>query len=226
MTRLPIPAWGLYAITREGYPDMPGLVDAVSAAIRGGAAIVQYRAKNPLDAWAEASALLEVCHAAGVPFIVNDDVGLAAGIGADGVHLGRHDVALAEARERLGADAIIGVSCYDSVECAVQAEALGASYVAFGRFFSSHTKPDAPCAYLQTLTEARKRVGLPIVAIGGITARNGGALVSAGADLLAVIDGVFGAADPESAAREFRSLWPLGFHTNAHATQYFFSGFG
>ena len=208
MNRLPFPARGLYAITREGYPDAAALAEAVAAAVRGGAAVVQYRAKSAADAEAEARRLLEICRAGGVPLIVNDGVDLAARIGADGVHLGKDDAGLAEARAMLGAHAIIGVSCYDSVERAVEAEAADADYVAFGRFFPSRTKPGAPCAHLETLAAAKARLRVPVVAIGGITAENGGTLVSAGADLLAVIEGVFGDADPERAARRIISLWP------------------
>lgn len=202
------PSRGLYVITRAGYPDPHHLTEAVAAALRGGAAVVQYRAKQPTDPLGEAAALLAICRQSGVPLIVNDDVELGAAIGADGVHLGREDGALAAARRRLGPGAIIGVSCYDSVERAVQAVAEGADYVAFGRFFPSATKPLAPCAALATLAEARRRIRVPIVAIGGITTANGGALIAAGADLLAVVEGIFGGDDPESAAREFRKLWP------------------
>jgi thiamine-phosphate pyrophosphorylase len=204
---LPFPRRGLYAITREGYPDAAALAEAVAASLRGGAAVVQYRAKSAA-AETEARVLLDVCRAAGVPFIVNDDVALALRVGADGVHLGRDDAGLAEARDLLGGGAIIGVSCYDSVERALHAEAAGADYVAFGRFFPSRTKPGASCARLDTLAAARQRLRVPIVAIGGITAENGGSLLKAGASVLAVIDGVFGAADPERAAERFRALWP------------------
>jgi thiamine-phosphate pyrophosphorylase len=207
MSRLPFPPLGLYAITREGYPDAAALAEAVAAAIRGGAAVVQYRAKSAADPVAEAERLLAVCRAGGVPLVINDDVELAGRIGADGVHLGKDDPDLEEARRILGPDAIIGVSCYDSVERAVQAEAAGAGYVAFGRFFPSRTKPGAPCARLETLVEAKRRLSVPIVAIGGITPENGGPLLEAGAGLLAVIDGVFGAGDPERAARRFAPLF-------------------
>jgi thiamine-phosphate pyrophosphorylase len=203
MSRLPFPTRGLYAITREGYPDAAALAEAVAAAIRGGAAVAQYRAKSAADPLAEAERLLAVCRAGGVPLIINDDVELAGRIGADGVHLGKDDPNLEKARRILGPDAIIGVSCYDSVERAVQAEAAGAGYVAFGRFFPSRTKPGAPCARLETLAGAKRRLSVPIVAIGGITPENGGPLLEAGAGLLAVIDGVFGAGDPERAARRF-----------------------
>lgn len=207
MSRLAFPPQGLYAITREGYPDPERLGEAVAAAIRGGAVAVQYRAKAAADPLREAERLLAVCRAAGVPLIVNDSVDLAARIEADGVHLGRDDVALAEARQRLGPGAIIGVSCYDSLERAIQAAAGGADYVAFGRFFPSRTKPTAPCARLETLHEARRRLAVPIVAIGGITPGNGDSLVRAGAGLLAVIEAVFGEDDPERAARRFRPVF-------------------
>lgn len=168
------PDTGLYAITREGYHDVEALAEAVAAAVRGGAVAVQYRAKAAADPLAEAERLLAICRAAAVPLIVNDDVALAHRIGADGVHLGRDDMSPAEARRRLGPDAIVGVSCYDSVECAVRAEEAGAAYVAFGRFFPSATKPGAPCARLETLARAKQRVRVPVVAIGGITPVMGG----------------------------------------------------
>jgi thiamine-phosphate pyrophosphorylase len=206
-TPLPFPPRGLYAVTLESYPDARTLAEAVAAAIRGGAAVVQYRAKSARDPEAEAAAVLAACRAAGVPLIVNDDLDLAARIGADGVHLGRHDAPLGEARRVLGEAAIVGVSCYDSVDLAVAAEAAGASYVAFGCFFPSRTKPAAPPARLEVLAEAKRRVRVPVVAIGGITAENGGALLAAGADLLAVVGGVFGADDPEAAAWRFRALF-------------------
>ncbi|BBA34709.1 thiamine-phosphate synthase [Methylocaldum marinum] len=205
--RLPFPRAGLYAITRENYPNEQALADAVAAAIRGGAVAVQYRAKASRDPLREAAKLLAVCRESGVPLIINDDVELARCVEADGVHVGKDDQSLAEARGVLGPAAIIGVSCYDSVELAVQAEANGASYAAFGRFFPSKTKPDAPCARLETLAEAKRRVSIPIAAIGGVTPENGGLLVDAGADFLAVIEAVFGGADPEPAASDFLPLF-------------------
>lgn len=210
---LPFPSSGLYAITRDDARSRTDdLAAGVRGAIRGGVAVVQYRAKGSnRDTVADASALLSTCHAAGVPLIVNDDIELALAVGADGVHLGRDDMSLAEARQRLGAAAIIGVSCYDDADRAAAAEAGGADYVAFGRFFPSASKPLAPCARLETLREARRRLGLPIVAIGGITPENGRVLLQAGADLLAVIEGVFGdPRGPECAARAFRELWAAG----------------
>ena len=202
------PVQGLYVITRETEDSLDDWLAGVAAAIRGGAAVVQYRAKAPRDPVGEAAALLDLCRSAAIPLIINDDVELAAMIGADGVHLGREDGSLAAARKRLGADAIIGMSCYDSLERALDATAASADYVAFGRFFPSATKPQAPRARLETLQAARDKLTIPLVAIGGITADNGQPLVEAGADLLAVIEGVFSAeGGPESAARRFRRLW-------------------
>jgi thiamine-phosphate pyrophosphorylase len=205
--RLPFPRSGLYAITREAYRNEQALAEVVSAAIRGGAAVVQYRAKSSRDPLREAASLLSVCRDGGVPLIINDDVELARRVGADGVHVGKDDLSLTEARDVLGPNAIIGVSCYDSVDLAVRAEAGGANYVAFGRFFPSKTKPDAPCARLETLAEAKRRLCIPIVAIGGVTPENGGLLLKAGADLLAVIEAVFGAPHPGLAAAEFLPLF-------------------
>lgn len=204
---LPFPKRGLYAITPDEILEEQALLRAVRAAIAGGAAVIQYRCKSPPTRRRIAVALLAECRRGGVPLIINDDVELALEIGADGVHLGRDDIGIAEARARLGIDTIIGVSCYDSVERAANAQRLSATYVAFGRFFPSRTKPQAPCAHLATLNAARSTIRLPIVAIGGITPENGGVLLEAGADLLAVIDAVFGTADPRTAAQRFHPLF-------------------
>ncbi|MEN9682125.1 MAG: hypothetical protein RLZZ627_2018 [Pseudomonadota bacterium] len=203
----PFPSQGLYVITRDLESDRTTLIDEVRAALLGGAGVVQYRAKDGRSTSDEALSLLEVCRNLGAPLIINDDVALAVEVGADGVHLGRDDGGLASAREALGPQAIIGVSCYDDLTRALNAQKAGASYVAFGRFFPSLTKPYAPCASLDTLRLARSQLDVPIVAIGGITKENGETLISAGADLLAVIEGVFGQKSPETAARGFRDLW-------------------
>ncbi|MDD5215567.1 MAG: thiamine phosphate synthase [Methylococcales bacterium] len=137
-----------------------------------------------------AQQLLKLCHTYNVPLIINDNVELADKIGADGVHLGKEDGSISQARARLGEKAIIGVSCYNSLERAVAAEKEGATYVAFGRFFSSTSKPLAAPAQIGTLTAARKILTVPIVAIGGILPENGASLLNAGADLLAVIGGL------------------------------------
>jgi thiamine-phosphate pyrophosphorylase len=187
-------------------------LDAVEAAIRGGARLVQYRDKSSGHARreAEARSLLRLCRDHGVPLIVNDDVDLAATLGADGVHLGKDDGAVSAARVRLGPRAIIGVSCYDSLDRAVQAAHDGADYVAFGSFFASASKPLAVRAPLSLLKDARARLDIPLCAIGGITPANGGELLQAGAHMLAAIQGLFGAADVQVAAREYAKLFRLG----------------
>ena len=196
---------GLYAISDGPRPD---LLAAVKAALRGGAALLQYRDKTADSARRafEARALRELCARFEVPFIVNDDVELALAVGADGVHLGEDDGEIAAARARLGAGAIIGASCYDSLARARQLAAAGADYLAFGAFFASPTKPNARRATPDLLREA-KPLGLPLVAIGGITPDNAPPLVEAGADFLAVISGVFAQADPEAAARSYATLY-------------------
>ena len=204
---LSFPHYGLYAITAESHTTPEQLAQAVNAALRGGAKVIQYRAKSSANRLVEAQLLLALCHAFQVPLIINDDVELALAIGADGVHLGKDDGSIVEARRRLGEKAIIGVSCYNSVERALESQVAGASYVAFGRFFPSSSKPNAPCAQLETLVSAKQLLHLPIVAIGGITPANGQSLLEAGADLLAVIDGVFGASDSEHAALAFKPLF-------------------
>lgn len=207
----PTERYGAVAVQTAGIRTTSAaiLADQAAQAIAGGARLIQYRNKggDPAQRLQEAEALRSVCRAAAVPFIVNDDVALAAHIGADGVHLGRGDADPAAARERLGPDALIGVSCYDSLERAIHAQAVGADYVAFGRFFPSRTKPLATPATTELLCRAREILDIPLVAIGGITPDNGGILIAAGADMLAAIDAVFGRADIRAAAAAFASLF-------------------
>jgi len=200
---------GLYAITDTTLTPGDTLIPAVAAALRGGARVIQYRDKSQDAArrTEEAAALNSLCKDHGALLIINDDVQLAADIGAAGVHLGRDDAALPAARKRLGNGAIIGVSCYNQLTRAQAAAEQGADYVAFGRFFPSQTKPDALAATPELLRAARHALALPLVAIGGITPDNGGLLLDAGADMLAVIHGVFGQPDIEAAARRFAVLF-------------------
>lgn len=196
---------GVYAITDGPRAD---LLAAVQATLAGGARLVQYRDKGRDEDRREheAHALLALCARHAVPLIINDDVELAARIGADGVHLGADDVDVAEARRRLGANAIIGVSCYGSAERARLLARDGADYLAFGAFFPSPTKPHAPRTTPDVLREARA-LGLPLVAIGGINVDNARPLIDAGADFIAVISSVFAAPDIERATRELSSLY-------------------
>ena len=197
------PRRGLYLVTPDPLPDA-----ALIARLLPYAACLQYRSKQDDDVVRrrEAAALQALCTTAGILFIVNDDVALAEHLNADGVHLGEHDAALGQARARLGADAIIGSSCYDDLARADAAARAGASYVAFGAFFPSPTKPNARRA-TPSLLRAARDLGLPRVAIGGITPDNAAPLVDAGADLIAVISGVFDAPDPVAAARTCAALF-------------------
>lgn len=200
---------GLYAIADRALISAGQLVGQSELALQGGAALLQYRAKECSGGQREAEAreLLALCRAYHVPLIINDDVMLAKTLDADGVHLGTEDATAADARRALGPRAIIGVSCYNSLERALRAEREGADYVAFGRFFPSRSKPDAVQADIELLRAARKKLRLPIAAIGGITAQNGALLLDAGADMLAVIHGVFGGQDVRAAAQAYTTLF-------------------
>ncbi len=198
---------GLYLLTRET-DDTEALLSAVAKAIGGGARVLQYRDKST-DAGRrleQAQALVGLCHRHRVPLIVNDDVQLARVVGAAGVHLGENDASIAAARAELGANSIIGVSCYNDLSHAAPALAAGADYIALGAFFDSGTKPMARRAPLQLLRDARQ-FKVPVVAIGGINAANGAALVNAGADALAVLGAVWDAPDIGVAARAISSLF-------------------
>jgi len=193
---------GLYVITPSSPPSIDSLHQSAAAAIRGGARVLQYRDKSQDASWRKLAAegLVALCRAHGVSFIVNDDVALAAAIKADGVHVGQDDAGVAAARAQLGPEAIIGASCYNSLERAAAAVSAGADYVAFGSVFPSSTKPQAVSAPLSLFAAAREFTGRPLVAIGGITAANAGIVRAAGADAVAVIDSVFSAQNIESAA--------------------------
>ncbi len=228
---------GLYAIADTHYLEAARLAPAVEAAIAGGARVIQYRDKiagsnfgqrsgatlapkgraprmeraqknDAASRVRQAHDLAAICRRHGVLFLVNDDVVLAKEAGADGVHLGRGDMPPAEARRRLGAEKIIGVSCYNELEPALTAERAGADYVAFGSFFPSRTKPQAVRATPDLLRAAKQRLHIPVVAIGGITPENGAALIEAGADMLAVIEGVFNQSDVRAAAQRYAQLFP------------------
>ncbi len=204
---------GLYAITDSRLIGAR-LVESVEAAILGGAVVVQYRDKSDdhTRRAEEADALQQLCRNHDVIFIINDDLELAAQVGADGLHIGQEDDSLNQARQHLGDDTIIGISCYNRFELAQAAEEAGADYIAFGRFFSSNIKPDAVAAHIELLERAREEINLPVVAIGGITAENGAQLVKAGADMLAVISDIFDrptADEITAATQRFQSIFNI-----------------
>jgi thiamine-phosphate pyrophosphorylase len=202
------PIAGLYLLTRET-ADSEALCAGVEALLKAGVRLLQYRDKSAAAPrrLAQAQALRLLCARYGAVLIINDDVDLALAVAADGVHLGADDAELATARARLGADRIIGVSCYNELARAERAVAEGADYVAFGAFFGSTTKPQARAATPQLLRDART-LGVPVVAIGGIDASNGRVLVEAGASALAVLGAVWDATDPGRAAQAVISLFP------------------
>ncbi|HVL34146.1 MAG TPA: thiamine phosphate synthase [Burkholderiales bacterium] len=195
---------GLYAITPEG-PEFAVIEARVRAALEGGVAAVQYRAKSGTAAQRrrEAAALGRLCRARGVPLIVNDDVELALAVDADGAHLGRGDGELAAARARLGTK-LLGASCYDDLALARRAVAAGADYIAFGSVFPSPTKPQAVRAPLSLFSTP---LPVPRCAIGGITLENAPLVIAAGAQLLAVVSDLFDAPDVRRRALDYGRLF-------------------
>ena len=197
---------GLYAIT-DSQLLAGRFLSYVEGALEGGVTLLQYRDKsdNQAQRLREAEALRELCERYKTRLIINDDAELAARLGV-GVHLGQTDGPLTPARTLLGIKAIIGSTCHAQLELAEQAAREGASYVAFGRFFNSVTKPGAPAANLELIQQAKARIKLPVAVIGGITLDNAAPLVEHGADLLAVVHGLFGADSPQEVTRRARAF--------------------
>ncbi len=204
--RLTIPR-GLYAITPD-QPDTAWLVSAVTQAIEGGIVALQYRNKAASAELLheQARVLQALCAQNNIPLIVNDNVALARYVGAAGVHLGIDDGHWDTVTEAADSGLIVGVSCYADFERAQIATECGSSYVAFGAFFPSATKPLAKRVAIEVLNQAQS-LSIPICAIGGITYANASSLIAAGADNLAVINHLFGARDIRLRARELQSLW-------------------
>ncbi|XOZ33233.1 thiamine phosphate synthase [Halomonadaceae bacterium KBTZ08] len=206
-----MPTQGLYAVTDSQLLPDERIVDAVEQALAGGAVMIQYRDKRSDHEQRRAIAqqLVTICQRWQRPLIVNDDVALAQQVGAAGVHLGLEDTMPEQARQILGPQAIIGVTCHGDFERARDQADGTADYLAFGRFFPSLTKGTASPASADVLGQAAT-LGLPRVAIGGITTDNAPHLIQAGADLIAVINGLFSAPDIEARAREFTQLFATG----------------
>ena len=199
---------GLYLVT-PNWNDTDRLLAATEAALRGGAALVQYRHKDA-DAVLrieQAAALLALCRRHGAPLVINDHIDLCMHLDADGVHVGGTDIAVDHARRLLGANKIVGASCYGELALAHVAQAAGASYAAFGGFYPSPVKKYAFVTEPTLLSQARAELALPIVVIGGMTPGNAAPLVARGADMVAAITSVYGEADPQDAARRFSKLF-------------------
>lgn len=199
---------GLYIVTPD-WDDTDRLLQATEAALRGGAAIVQYRHKTAgaQVRRQQAAPLLALCHRFGKPLVINDYVDLCIELDADGIHVGGTDASVADVRAAVGPDRIVGASCYGSLELAHQAHRAGASYVAFGGFYPSRIKKYEVSTPVDIVTRANADIPLPNVVIGGMTQENAVPLIHAGADMVAVISSVYMTDDPEAAARGFARLF-------------------
>lgn len=200
---------GVYAITDQRLLAGNLLFEAASKALAGGTKILQYRNKsdNFREQVVQACRLKILCHQHQALLLINDDIDLCQACNADGVHLGQSDIALSEARERLGPEAVIGVTCHNELNLVERAQRAGADYVAIGRFFQSNTKPDALLATIDDLHRIRAATTLPIVAIGGITNENAPVLLNAGADMLAVVNYLFSTPDVTARAIALHALF-------------------
>lgn len=195
---------GLYAITDQHLIPEKNFSETIELALQGGTRIIQYRDKSGdlQKRLQQASMVRDLCTRYQATCIINDDIGLARAVNADGVHLGKDDAALTAAREELGEDAIIGISCYNDIELAIAAEKNSADYVAFGTMFPSPTKPDAVTAGPDIIPQARQQLDIPVCAIGGITEENIQRLIQNHTDMAAVISTLFAAEDIKRSASQ------------------------
>ncbi|WP_034348343.1 thiamine phosphate synthase [Noviherbaspirillum massiliense] len=202
---------GLYIVTPD-WDDTTRLLEVTEAALRGGAALVQYRHKtaSPQLREEQARQLQALCRRHGRPFIINDFVDLCLALNADGIHVGGTDVPVADVRAAVGPGKIVGASCYGSLELARDAHSAGASYVAFGGFYPSRVKKYEVATQPEIVTRARAEIPLPNVVIGGMTHENAAPLVALGADMVAVISSVYMVDEPEAAARRFAQMFMPG----------------
>ena len=200
---------GLYAITDERLIPEASFAATVEQALAGGAAVVQYRDKSSDAAkrLKQASGLRALCDQYSALLIINDDIELAKNVGADGIHLGEHDASVDQARAVLEDNALIGVSCYNELDRAIAAQAAGADYVAFGAVFTSPTKPHARAASCELIREAVQKLDIPVCAIGGIDETNAASVVATGADMIALISGLFAAKDVRRTAETVARLF-------------------
>lgn len=200
---------GLYAITDTANHSTEIMLTKTEEILRADAKILQFRNKqaDKNTRISEAEQLVDLCQQFSVPLIINDDIELAIQVGADGVHLGKSDLSITEARTKLGNSMVIGYSCYNDLDRASNAVNAGADYIAFGAFYSSPSKPDAVHATPDIIQKAKQQFNLPVVAIGGITPENGQTLIAAGADMLAVISGLYASETPFQSASQYVNLF-------------------
>ncbi|MES2832503.1 MAG: thiamine phosphate synthase [Pseudomonadota bacterium] len=202
---------GLYLVTPD-WNDTERLLAVSEQALAGGAALLQYRHKTAAPALrqAQATALLALCRRFDCLFIVNDHVDLCLAVGADGVHVGGTDAAVASVRAQIGPNLILGASCYGDLALAQAAHLGGASYVAYGGFYPSRVKQYPVTTPVSIIASSQAEVPLPVVVIGGMTPENSAPLVAAGADMVAAISSVFSADHPQQVAAEFVGLFKHG----------------
>lgn len=197
----------LYAVTDRSWLNGQTLCEQVEQALKGGVTFLQLREKELDDQefLEEAQVIQQLCRKYQVPFLINDNVALAAKIGADGVHVGQSDMAAGEARAKLGTDRIIGVSAR-TVEEALEAQRQGADYLGVGAVFHTGSKADAAEVDHQVLRDICRAVDIPVIAIGGITRDNVAQLKHSGICGIAVISAIFAQKNIEAAASELRML--------------------
>ena len=206
---------GLYVITDQQLIAEEDFSESVEAALQGGARIIQYRDKSNKQnkRLQQASLLRALCERYHATCIINDDLELAKAVNAHGLHLGKDDLSLTDARQVLGKNTIIGVSCYNDLNRAIDAANNNADYVAFGAIFPSTTKPEASIAGLDIITQARQQLSIPICTIGGITQENIQQVIQQGADMAAVINAVFSSNDIRQSSKALSRL----FHDNVES---------
>ena len=194
---------GLYAITDENLMHEENFGRSIELALQGGVRIIQYRDKSTdqKKRFQQASTLRSLCEQYQAVCLINDDIELAKAVQAHGVHLGKNDVTISKARQVLGKNAIIGVSCYNDLGLAIEAEKKTADYAAFGAIFSSPTKPNAVIAELDIVSAARQQLCIPVCALGGITEDNIKQVIQHGANMVAVISSLFSAGNIKQTAK-------------------------
>ncbi len=199
---------GLYVIADTACIGADNIISKTDEVLSAGVKIIQYRHKKSTQGnrYKIAEQLRKLTQDYKSLLLINDDAQLAAAIDADGVHLGKDDISIEDARTSLGKDKIIGASCYANYENVYPAIQASADYIAFGSFFPSPTKPDAPRAKIELLHQAKLDFKIPVCAIGGITPKNAPSVLAAGADMVAVISAIFNASSPSRAVQEYLSL--------------------
>jgi thiamine-phosphate pyrophosphorylase len=198
--------YSLYLVTDRTLSGGRTTCEIVKAAIAGGVTCVQLREKDcpTREFIAEARLLKDLLRGTSIPLIINDRLDVALAVGAEGLHLGQQDMAIADARRIVGAGLIIGISA-ESLDDARRAAAEGADYIGISPVFATATKKDAaPPLGLEGIRRIRRAVSLPLVAIGGITVDNAAAVIGAGADGVAVVSAIVAAPCPRSAAAALR----------------------